>query len=270
MSNDELTMLRSVPEIPPGPVTIASLRAEAAALGERYNVVTAQLPDLVADADEMLPQLREDQPELRRRHYAVTEHMITRLELLRGELAPAAAEGQRAGEVGKAKTDEAQKAKDELLKIRARLASIGRAAALPADLFSLRLKKGGRLNVVMMRMEEVLANVGACRARLPDGEVVDQLVVSARTLLDGQREARADARLAQAGRKALTAERARYARLLLDVMTYIGAQGMAAFPDDAVREPAYRLDHVYGRRPSTVADPGAGGSEGDPTVDGPG
>lgn len=263
-------MLRSVPEIPPGVVTKASLFAEAAALGDRFNPVSAHYADLIADADEMLPQVRQDEPELRRRHYALSEHMVTRLELLRDEIAPALAESERAVEVSKAKTDAAQQAKDELLKIRTHLASIGRAAALPADLFSLHLKKGGRLNVVMMRMEEVLANVGACRARMPDGDVVDQLMVRARQLLDEQREARVDARLAQAGRKAQTAERARYARLLLDVMTYIGAQGMAAFPGDDAREPAYRLDHVYGRKPSKVADPGAGGSEGDPNVEGPG
>src|SRR5690606_12964371 len=104
----------------------------------------------------------------------------------------------------------------------------------------------------------------AVRAELPDGLRVDQLVLRARELIDTQKDARASARLMRAETTAQIKSRNRLERLLLDAMIYLSAQGLAAFDGDELREARYRLDHVYGKKPSAVSDPGAGGAEGVP------
>ena len=41
-------------------------------------------------------------------------------------------------------------------------------------------------------------------------------------------------------------------------MLYLSVQGLAAYEGDETREIRYRLDHVYGRKPSKVGDPRCG------------
>jgi hypothetical protein len=244
------------------------LLAEAAALGDNFTDVTAHPADLVADAEEML-EARADLAELKERRYAVSEGLLKRIELLRTELAPMLAEEDRAMEISKAQTEAAESARLELLDTRRQLALIGAAAGLPSNLFSLETSRTTRLNVVLMKMEEVLANVGAVRERLADPVRVDGLVTRAGELIDSQKEARADAKLSRLERKGQVRTRNRLMRLLYDAMIHLSAQGLAAYPGDATREGRYRLDHVYGRRPSLVKDPGAGGETGVADAAGP-
>lgn len=245
-----------LPPLPTQPPTKAQLEAEAALLGDNFPSVSSHPADLVADADEML-LARADAAELARRGYKISDGQFERVALLRAMLAPLAAEQTRVAEVSKVKTEAAEAARLRLLGIRSALGDIGKAAGLPPGIFSLETNNTQRLNVVMMKMEEVLENVQAFRSFLPDGQRVDALVVEARALIDAQRTNRQEARLLRTDGSLESRKQARIERLLLTAMQYLSAQGLAAYPDDPVREPRYRLDHVYGNRTSKVADPGA-------------
>ncbi len=249
-------------------VTLESLKAEAAALGDRFSEVTAHTGDLVADAEEML-QAESDLKDLEARRFSVSKGLFKRIRLLHDALSPLAAEGARHVELGKALTDKAEGARVRLLDIRSELGALGKAAGLPATLFSLATKKTTRLNVVMMKMDTVLENVGHFQSRLPDPARVNALVVEARALIDQQKDARRKSRLMHAERSVDGREQERFERLLLDALMYLSAQGLAAYPGDVVREPRYRLDHVYGRKPSRVGDPGAGAASGVPDASSP-
>lgn len=225
-------------------------------LGDSFTPVASHPADLVADADEML-LARADAAELARRGYKVSDGQFERVAVLRSMLAPLAAQQTRVVEVSKVKTEAAEQARVRLIEIRADFARLGKAAGLPSGIFSLETSNTQRLNVVMMKMEEVLNNVQAYRALLPDGGRIDQLVTEARGLLDAQRVNRQEARLLRNDGTLDNRKQARLERLLLSAMQYLSAQGLAAWPNDAVRETRYRLDHTYGNRTSKVADPGA-------------
>ncbi len=253
----------TLPQIPPHEPTIEQLHAEAALMGDSFVPVSANVADLVADADEMLGA-QEDLSELRGRGYPITAGMLVRIKRLRDVLAPVAARREQMQAMSSAAVAQAESARKELLQIRRELAAIARAAGLPASLFSLESNRSNRLNVVMMRLDEILTHVGALHERLPDQQRVDALTVRARQRIDEQRETRAAAKLMTADTGLETKTQRRLERLLFDAMVYVSAQGLAAYPDDPMREKRYRLDHVYGRRASRVADPGAGGTEGVP------
>ena len=262
-------VLGVIPEVDLSPPTRPGLDAEAAALGERFPVVTSHSADLAADADEMLGA-EADMPDLIKRGYRVGPGLLVRIGTLRDMIAPLLAEEERSVAWSKSQTAEAEKVRVRLLELRRDLARIGKAAGLPASFFSLETKKTTRLNVVRIKMEEVLANTAKLRPHLPDKERVDAIVVEARGLLDAQRDQRIESQLSSAESRTRIRTRQRYERLLYEAMQYLSAQGLAAYPDDEEREARYRLDHVYGRKASKVGDPGAGGTEGDPNADGPG
>jgi hypothetical protein len=253
---DETLAVSVLPPLPLQAPTQAQLEAAAALLGDSFPTVSSHPADLVADADELL-LARADAVELARRGYAVADGQFERVALLRSMLAPLAAEQKLVAEVSKVKTEAAEAARARLLAIRTSLANIGKAGGLPAGVFSLDTNNTTRLNVVMMKMEEVLHTVQAYRARLPDQQRVDQLVTEARGLIDAQRVNRQAARLLRTDGTLENRKQARLERLLLNALQFLSAQGLAAFPEDPVREPRYRLDHVYGNRVSKVADPGA-------------
>lgn len=259
MVEDEVVAVtvRSV-KVPLDKPSKESLLAEAAALGDSFSEVTSHPADLIADAEEML-QARADAKALAKRGYYVSDAQFARVELLVKLLKPLIAQQARQTEASKVKTAAAEAARSRLIAIRGALARIGAAAGLPAGLFSLDTTNTQRLNVVMMKMEEVLDNVRAYRKHLPDLKRVDELVTEARALLDEQKSSRSQARFLRTDRQLDGRTAGRLQRLLLDVMQHLSAQGLAAFPDDTSREARYRLDHVYGRRPSKVGDPGAGG-----------
>ncbi|MCU0699464.1 MAG: hypothetical protein MUC96_23405 [Myxococcaceae bacterium] len=259
---DETLAVSVLPPLPLQAPSKQQLEAEAALLGDAFPAVSSHPADLVADADELL-LARADAPELARRGYHVADGQFERVALLRSMLAPLAAEQTRVAEVSKVKTEAAEAARARLLAIRSSLAAIGKAAGLPAGVFSLDTSHTTRLNVVMMKMEEVLHNVQAYRSHLPDQQRVDGLVTEARGLIDAQRANRQEARLLRTDGSLESRKQARLERLLLNAMQYLSAQGLAAFPEDPVREPRYRLDHVYGNRTSKVADPGAKPADGE-------
>ncbi len=246
-----------LPDIPLAMPTAESLLAEAASMGA-FSEVTVHVADLVADAEEMLGG-EEDLPDLTARGYRVSAGVFERIRLLMGFLAPHRAELGRVDEAAAIKTQQAEAARVRLLEIRGRIAALGKAASLPASLFSLDSHRTNRLNVVMMKMEEVLENVGVVRDHLPDRQRVDALVVEARQLIDAQKTARREARLMRANRTMGTLERERLERLLFDALIYVSAQGLAAYGDDPTRRARYSLDHCYGDRPSRAGDPGASG-----------
>lgn len=245
------------------------LEAEAAALGNRFSLVTSHPADLIADATEML-EAEKDLPDLMGRGYRVSKGLIVRIKTLRDIIAPHLAEQERAAVWSKAQTEAAEKTRTRLLELRAELALVGKAAGLPASLFSLETKKTTRLNVVRMKMDEVLANIAEVRAHMPDNKRVDAMVLEARNLLDQQHDQRAESRVSGTENRARIRERQRYERLLFEAMQVLSAQGLAAYPNDPTREACYRLDHVYGKKPSKVGDPGAGGVDGNPGAAGPG
>ena len=261
-----LQAIHDAPSIDLNQPSEQSLLAEAAALGDRFSEVTAHPADLIADAEEML-RAESDLPDLLERGYAVSAGLFTRVRLLQEMLTPLSAEGGRVETLSQAQTQAAEAARKELLGIRRELARIGRAARLPSSLFSLETRRTTRLNVVMMKMSEVLANVAAVRQVLPDKSRVDTLVTRAGELMDEQKEARRQSRFMRAERTRTVDQRNRLSRLLFDAMSYLSAQGFAAYPDDAAREPLYRLDHVYGRRFDALGHDGWCATLGDAIVE---
>lgn len=248
----------NLPAVNLGPVSKESLLAEAAAMGDRFSEVATHPADLVADAEEML-EGRADAADLIERGYPVTPALFDRIRLLTEFLAPLAADQAVDAAASASLAAEAELARVRLLEIRGTFARLGKAAGLPATLFSLQSERTTRLNVVLMRMEEVLENVQRFRSRMPDLARLDALAIEARRLIDGHKEARRRARFSRVERSIDARTQERVERLLLDAMQYLSAQGLAAYGDDSTRELRYRLDHVYGRRPSRVGDPGAGG-----------
>ncbi len=253
-----------LPDVPLAMPTAESLLAEAASMSS-FSEVTIHPADLVADAEEMLGG-EEDLPDLLSRGYRVSEGVFERIRLLMGLVAPAQAELGRVDAASALKTRQAEDARVRLLEIRGQFAALGKAASLPSSLFSRETHRSNRLNVVMMRMEVVLENVGVVRDHLPDQQRVDALVIEARKLIDAQKEARREARLMRATRTLGTLERERIERLLFDTLLYVSAQGLAAYADDPTRHKRYSLDHCYGNRPSRVGDPGGGGPAPTPPV----
>lgn len=243
--------------------TEASLLAEAAALGDAFAEVTSHAADLIADAEELL-RARGDAADLQARGYRVSDGQFERVKVLMQLLVPLHAAQNRQVEASKAKTASAEEARARLIAIRGELGLIGRAAGLPASVFSLETSSTQRLNVVMMKMEEVLENVRAYRDHLPDKTRLDKLLTEARTLIDEQKDLRRDARLLRTDTHLDGRKTARLERLLMDVLQHLSAQGLAAYSGDKQREPLYRLDHVYGRKASKVGDPGAGDTTSSP------
>jgi hypothetical protein len=268
IQNLPIQALQETPQQRLEPVTRDQLFEEARELGERFTPVSCHPADLVADADEML-EVKSDLPDLVARKYRVSEGLFTRIELLRNEVAALLAEHDRLQVLSKQQTESAEAARLELLEIRRQLARLGKAAGLTASLFSLETKKSTRLNVVMMKVSEVLANVAAVRSLLPDPDRVEKLESRARALIEAHRAQRVGARLMGVERTGQTATRDQLLRLLFDALSHLSAQGLAAYPNDARREVHYRLDHVYGRRASVVGDAGAGGESGVPGAAGP-
>lgn len=246
-----------LPYVPDGPVTKESLAAEAAALGDGFSDVSTPTGDLVADAEELL-ESRDDLPDLVAREYPVTSHHFDRVALLVTLVSGASVPGEVAAGLSVANTKTADAALARLLKIRGEIAGIGKAAGLPEGPFSLQTHRTTRLNVVMERLEDVLAAVGRFRARMPDKRRLDALAVEARRLIDEQKQARRHAKFLRAERTVDTRQGERYERLLLNVLQYLSAQGLAAYPDDPVREIRYRLEHINGDRTRA-----ASGGEGD-------
>lgn len=247
-SDEKLEVGSNLPVIPEGPATFDSLEAEAVALGEKFSFVTLHSADMIADAEEMLDGKAQDLKTFIEREYPVTAHHYDRLELLSEVLAPAKIEGQLANESGKFQTAEANAAIDELLENRRQLAKLGRAAGLPASLFSLDI--GGnsrRLNVLVMRMEEVVTNAERFQARMPDKKKVAALIESTRDVVKKQKKARQQAKLLRTQRSLDTLRAEQYERLLLNILQYLSAQGQAAFDGDKSREARYALDHTYGK-----------------------
>lgn len=264
----DVAVVRKAPRIPLEAPTRESLTAEAAAMGDAFTEVTTHPADLVADAEEML-QAREDAKDLAKRGYHVSDGQFKRVELLVELIKPLIAQQSRQIEASKLKTEAADAARLRLISIRAALARIGVAAGVPAPLFSLETNNTQRLNVVMMKMEEVLENVRVYREQLPDKKRVDALVTEARTLIDHQKDARTDARLLRSDRSIDSRVQSRYERMLLDALQHLSTQGMAAYPEDPNRDRLYRLDQIYGRRASKVGDPGGGPPGGENPPEGP-
>lgn len=236
--------------------TRESLLAEAALLGDSFRVVPVHPADLLADAEELL-RFRSDAPELTARGYDVSDAVYERLALLVGLLRPFAS--RQAVAEQSLQTVEAEDARLRLLVIGDRLSRIGLAAGLPVGLCSLAPSDTTRLNMVAMRIDDGLAAVKAHLHELPDRARVQELVLEARALIDAHKDSRRAAHVmpAQHSREADTA--ARLERLLLDTLQHLSRQGLAAYPDDPSREPAYLLEHVGGRRASRAGDPHAGG-----------
>jgi hypothetical protein len=241
----------------------ASLVAEASMLGDAFTEVSAHPADLIADAEEML-RARGDVADLQKRGFEVSDGQFERVRLLVEMLKPLSALQTRQAEASKLKTADAEATRLRLLEIRSDLAALGKAARLPLGLFSLETQRTQRLNIVIMKMEDVLANVKTALASMPDKQRVGTLVAEARQLIDQHKEARQMAKLIRSDRTIENRKAARYERMLFSALQYLSTQGLAAYPRDLTREAMYRLDHVYGRRASKVKDPGAGGAEGVP------
>lgn len=207
--------------------TEQSLAAEAAALGDAYSEVTAHPADLLAHAAEML-KAKSDAAALAEREYAPCPGVFTRIELVAGALTPMSAQQVRHFEASKVKTAEAERKR--LLTISGEIARIGHAARLPTGVFSLETDRPQPLNVVMMKVEEVLLNVAAHWAHLPDKKRLVALVTEARALTDAQKAARHDARLLRTDRSLDSRKAGRCERLLLNAMQNVSARGLAAFP----------------------------------------
>lgn len=248
-ADEKLEVGWTLPVIPDGPVTLESLEAEAIALGDKFSFVTHHSADMIADAEEMLAGQSTDLPVFIEREYPVTAYHFDRIALLCEILAPAKTEGDVANESGKAQTAEANAAINELLEYRRVFAKLGRAAGLPTSLFALEVDGNTRrLNVILMRMEEVLTNVERFEKRMPDKKKVARLIESTRSVVSKQKKARQQAKLLRTQRTLDTLRAEQYERLLLNILQYVSAQGQAAFDGDKGREARYALDHTYGKR----------------------
>lgn len=247
-ADEKLEVGWTLPVIPEGPVTRESLEAEAIALGDKFSFVSIHSADMIADAEEMLAGQSTDLPEFRDRGYPVTSYHFDRLALLNEIMAPAKTEGDVTNESGKTQTADANAKIDVLLDNRRFFDRVGRAAGLPATLFALETKNSRRINVVTMRMEEVVANVERFLSRLPDKAKVVERLESTRTIISAQKKARRQAKLLRTQRTLDTLRAEQYERLLLNILLYMSAQGQAAFEGDKGREARYALDHSYGKR----------------------
>lgn len=258
--NDSRVFPSSLPAVPLGTPTVDSIEAEIAAMGDTLTPVAPA--DLVADGREMLAA-RADIAELVARGYPVSEGIITRLELLIDAVESSGANRSLdRAELTPAQRDAMDSARRRLLAIRSELSAIASAGGLPPDLFALATKRSNRLNVVLMRVGQVIRHAEQLADRMPDGDRVQALIIEAKGLLEAQYTLRADAGLKRASQAGDTQRQERLERLLLDTLVYLSRQGRAAFASDPARLTKYDLDHVYGARPSRVGDPGAGGTTG--------
>ncbi len=235
----------SFPEATP---TEASLLTEANDLGDSSPAVKAHPADLVADAEEML-LVRDDAKDLAQRGYPVTEGMFVRVELLMMMLRALAAQRHRASVDSEAQTAEGEKARVRLLEIRGVLARIGEAVGLDPKLFSLGIQSK-RLPVVLMAMTNVLRAVEVNMVRMPDAKRVQALVSEADALIAANKVSVVGSKV---NRTADVKTLKQLSRLLLDVLQHLSKQGLAAYEEEGVRQIAYRLDHVYGRRAKKAA-----------------
>lgn len=236
--------------------TRESLLAEAEALGESFAKVTAHTADLCADAEVALGALA-DLGDLEERGYAVSLGLLHRISMLGEELIPASAGCMEPPGDNAPETIKAQAVQQRLLAIIGDIAVILEAASVPGEAFSLEANSAPGLNVVMMRMQEMLAAATASPAREPDKTRLDDLMTEARQLMDAQDARWRRARLRSTDHFSGGLQVERLKRMLLDALLHLSAQGLAANPGDPLREQTYRLDGIHGRRPSVVGDPAA-------------
>lgn len=253
----DLDLPSALPTVLLDPVTPESLEAEAAELGDNFSVVQYPPGDLIADAREMA-DARVDIPDLIARGYPVSEALIDRIEILSSKLTPFEVEQRLSSTASLLTTAELDRGRKRLLEIRSELARIAKAAGLPATIVSLKTNNTQRINVVVQKMDEVLDTVGRLKSRMPDRQRVGDLLTEGRGLLDSFNTDRRNARYQRVAGTINTRHQERYERLLLNALMYLSAQGLAAYPNDPVREVRYRLDHIYARRtPATQAQPPA-------------
>lgn len=243
----DLDLPSALPTVSLDPVTPESLEAEAAALGDKFSVVAYPPGDLIADAREML-DARPDIQDLVARGYPVSEALIDRIEILVAKLTPFEVEQRLTSSASLLTTTELDRTRRRLLEIRSELARVAKAAGLPATIVSLKTNNTQRINVVAQKMDEVLDSVGRLKSRMPDRQRVGDLLTEGRGLLEAFNTDRRNARYQRISNAINTRQQERYERLLLNALMYLSAQGLAAYPNDPVREVRYRLDHIYGRR----------------------
>lgn len=260
----EFVFTSSLPPVSLDAATPEAIDAEVGAMRDDVETVPA-LADIIADAEE-LRAARADIAELAARGYAVTEALVDRVELL-ARLALEANADRSFDRVNAtpAQRQQMEAARVRLLAIRSHLAALGSAAGLPPQLMMLGTTRSNRLNVVLVRMDEILRNTERVVDQLPDRDTARRLLAEGKALVQAQYDLRRDLGLARRQQVGGTQRHLRLQRLLLDTLIYLSRQGRAAFLDAPDRAQKYLLDHIYGGRPSRVADPGT--TPQPPTVD---
>lgn len=250
----------SLPSVPLADPTREALEAAVAAMDD-VQVPTA-VADLIADAEEMA-SAADDITDLVARKYKVSAGLVRWIAMLVEELRKVSADREiTVVEATPEQTQEMDKSRARLLKIRSELADLAEAAGLPATVFALQTKRSNRLNVVLMRVGQVLRNARKVLDQLPDHHDAEELIAEGEGIIAAAYNLRTTIGLGRAGRTGETQRQERIERLLLDALVYLSRMGRAAYRRQPARRQKYLLDHIYGAKASKVGDPGAGGTIG--------
>ncbi len=212
--------------------------ARAAALGDSFTRVTYPTADLIAEAKELCTA-RDDVPDLASRGYPVTSEHFDRIDAYARLISRIEVQQMLMLETQVHETAEAEAKRDRLLTIRERLERIVEAAgirAVPNDFTNLDALQKSMNNFANFIREKfaLLSDTATVTALLAEVEVVSESAVQARMAskqLANQRTLRT---------KAID----QLKRLLFDELRHVSKQGLAAYPDDVMRDMAYRLERL--------------------------
>jgi len=228
--------------IPTKALTPASLMRDAKQLNASMLTVRYPTADMLAEVRELL-LARGDVSDLVARGFFIDDAMFERVSVLSTMLAPESETQADADDERSDRTENAERAREELLEIRERLALLGDAAGLKASMFSVDTR---RHDLLVGSMQQVVRR--ARRAKLADQATVRVLLAQATKVINAEMAARLEGSELAKVREESTDTVYRLKRLLYDQMRHISKQGLAAYPGDIRRALWYRLDRFIAQR----------------------
>ena len=211
---------------------------QAAALSDSFARVTQPSSDLIAEAKEM-STARDDVADLMRRGYPVTSEHFDRIETYARLISRLEVQQTLMLETQVHETADAQAKRDRLFTIQERLMRIVEAAGVENGKFTSDFTNLDTLRKSMLDFSNFIREKFT---QLSDADTVRALLSEADALVESAVETRMASKQIAKQRTLRTKAIDQLKRLLFDEMRHVSKQGLAAYPDDVMRDLAYRLE----------------------------
>ena len=235
----------------------ASLLTEAQALGSHFERAPVKMMEVIEKARELL-LARGDVPDLIARGYRVNDTMFERVKLIRGMLTPDANESAEPAEASTEMTKAASEMRARLMSIHGRLKRLGAAGGVDSGVFEI---DSHNIPTVVSSMAAMISKLRGVQHLLPDQKQVEALVAEATALVETEQQSRSEAQVRSSKNREMVLQVAQLKRLIFDQIRHLSVQGLAAYPNDMVRELSYGLKRF-------ARSKGSKSTSGPPSVEG--